>query len=192
MIGKLKPVIVLSAICLLVCALLIVTYNLTYVDTSGIMTDNLTKACVAIDGEDEFALVTDRTSAELDGDEYKDIVKIVKNKTDGTFLFEVVVDGYAADGIDIVIGFNKEGAVNGLSVVALQETPGLGTKINDDKFLSLFEGRADSVTISKNPPKNDNEIQAITGSTYSSKGLAKAVNLALKAYGNMNKEVEVQ
>ncbi len=192
MIGKLKPVIVLSSICLIVCALLIVTYNLTYVDTSGVMTDNLTKACQDIDGEADFALVTDRTAAKLDGDEYKDIVKIVKNKTEGTFLYEIVVDGYAADGIDVVVAITKDGAVKGISIVALQETPGLGTKINDDKFLSLFEGKNGEITISKNPPKSDNEVQAITGSTYSSKGLAKAVNLAIKAYGNMNKEVSVQ
>ena len=38
---KIKPVLVLSIICTLICALLIVTYNLTYVDTSGVLTDNL-------------------------------------------------------------------------------------------------------------------------------------------------------
>ena len=43
---KIKPVLVLSVICTLICALLIVTYNLTYVDTSGVLTDNLKAGCI--------------------------------------------------------------------------------------------------------------------------------------------------
>ena len=129
---KIKPVLVLSIICTLICALLIVTYNLTYVDTSGVLTDNLKAGCIAADGEGEYALITVKAAAKLDGEEFGNISKIVKNKTKGTFLFETVVDGYAADGIDAVIAIDKNGAVSGISIIALGETPGLGSKINDD------------------------------------------------------------
>lgn len=190
MISKIKPVIVLSIICTLVCALLIVTYNLTYVDTSGVITDDLRAACEKIDGEAEFVLITDRAAAGLDGDEFKEITKIVKNSDAGTFLFEVVTDGYAADGIDCVVGMTADGKVKSVQIVALGETPGLGTKINDESFLSKFSGFDSEIAISKNPPKTDNEIQAVTGSTYSSKGLAKAVNTAVAAYKSLNKEVQ--
>ena len=137
---KIKPVLVLSIICTLICALLIVTYNLTYVDTSGVLTDNLKAGCIAADGEGEYALITDKAAAKLDGEEFGNISKIVKNKTKGTFLFETVVDGYAADGIDAVIAIDKNGAVSGISIIALGETPGLGSKINDDAFLQRFYG----------------------------------------------------
>ena len=70
MISKLKPVIVLSAICTLVCALLIVTYNLTYVDTSGIITDKLKASCTAVDGGSDYELITDRASVGLDKEDY--------------------------------------------------------------------------------------------------------------------------
>ena len=190
MIAKIKPVLVLSVICTLVCALLIVTYNLTYVDTSGVITDDLRAACVSVDGEAEFVLITDRAAAGLDSEEYDSVVKIVKNTDKGTFLFEVVTDGYSADGIDVVIGMTEDGKVSGIAVVALGETPGLGTKINDTAFFDKFKGISDSVVISKNPPKTDNEIQAVTGATYSSKGLASAVNTAISAYGKLNKEVQ--
>ncbi len=186
-----KPVIVLSVICTLICALLIVTYNLTYVDTSGVITDDLMAACKQLDGDASFALVTDRTAAGLDGEEFKDITKIIKNETDGTFLFEIVVDGYSSDGIDAVISLDKNGAVKGISIIALAETPGLGTKINDEAFLSRFTGASGSVEIVKNEPTADNQVQAITGSTLSSRGMAKAVNLALSAYSALNKEVSV-
>lgn len=181
MISNIKPVLVLSAICTLVCALLIVTYNLTYVDTSGVITDKLNNACVSIDGESEYELITDRASVGLDTDKYEEITKIVKNKKTNTYLYEVVVNGYADDGIDVVIGIDDKGAVKGISIMALQETPGLGTKINDKAFLDKFVGATSDITITKNPPSADNEIQAITSATYSSKGLAKAVNLAIAA-----------
>ena len=172
---KIKPVLVLSIICTLICALLIVTYNLTYVDTSGVLTDNLKAGCIAADGEGEYALITDKAAAKLDGEEFGNISKIVKNKTKGTFLFETVVDGYAADGIDAVIAIDKNGAVSG---------------INDDAFLQRFYGVKSDISIVKSEPKNENEVQGITGSTFSSKGMAKAVNLAVKAYSVMDKEVQ--
>lgn len=181
MISKIKPVIVLSAICTLVCALLIVTYNLTYVDTSGVITDKLKNACTSIDGGSDYELITDRASVGLDKEEYEEVTKIVKNKESGIYLYEVVVSGYADDGIDVVVGIDEKGAVKGISVVALQETPGLGTKINDKAFLDKFIGADSDITITKNPPSADNEVQAITSATYSSKGLAKAVNLAIAA-----------
>lgn len=190
MISKIKPVIVLTVICTLVCALLIVTYNLTYTDTSGVITEDLYNACVKLDGEASFALVTDRAAAGLDGGEFENIKKIVKNTDKNTFLFEVVTDGYAADGIDVVVGMTADGKVSGVAVVALGETPGLGTKINDDAFLQKFAGISSEVAISKNPPVNENEIQAVTGSTYSSKGLASAVNYAVAAYAKLNREVQ--
>ena len=173
----------------LICVLLIVTYNLTYVDTSGVLTDNLKAGCIAADGEGEYALITDKAAAKLDGEEFGNISKIVKNKTKGTFLFETVVDGYA-DGIDAVIAIDKNGAVSGISIIALGETPGLGSKINDDAFLQRFYGVKSDISIVKSEPKNENEVQGITGSTLSSKGMAKAVNLAVKAYSVMDKEVQ--
>ena len=98
--------------------------------------------------------------------------------------------GYAADGIDAVIAIDKNGAVSGISIIALGETPGLGSKINDDAFLQRFYGVKSDISIVKSEPKNENEVQGITGSTLSSKGMAKAVNLAVKAYSVMDKEVQ--
>ena len=175
---KIKPVLVLSVICTLICALLIVTYNLTYVDTSGVLTDNLKAGCISADGEGEYALITDKAAAKLDGEEFGNISKIVKNKTKGTFLFETVVAGYAADGIDAVIAIDKNGAVSGISIIALGETPGLGSKVRDiETFREQFYGRKE-VT---------DDLDAISGATYSSNGMKKAVDTAIEVY-NENKE----
>ncbi len=188
--ANIKPIAVLSLICAVVCALLIVTYDLTYVDTSGIITDDLMNACVSAGGEGDYVLITDREAAGLSGDEFKAVKKIIKRTNDNTFMFEMVTDGYSADGIDAVVAFDTGGNISAVSIVALSETPGLGTKINDPAFLEKFKGYSSSVTISKNPPSADNEIQAMTGATYSSRGLAEAVNTAIAAYSALNREVQ--
>ncbi len=190
MISKIKPVLVLSAICTLICALLIVTYNLTYKDTSGIITDELRAACITACGEADYLLITDRAAAGLDGEEFDSVKKIILDPASGTFLLEVVTDGYAADGIDAVIAFSQDGKVSAAAIVALGETPGLGTKINDKAFLDKFKGFSSEIAISKNPPAADNEIQAMTGATYSSRGFAEAVNAAIKAYAALNKDTD--
>lgn len=178
---KIKPVLCLSIICTLVCALLIVTYNLTYVDTSGVITDDLQEALIKVDGNATFELITDKEGIGITAEQFPDVLKVVRNKESGNYLFEIVTDGYATDGIDCVIGIDENGAVKGIAIVALGETPGLGTKVDDDNFLSKFVGFSSEVVISKNPPKADNEVQGVTGSTFSSKGVAKAVNAAIAA-----------
>ena len=68
------------------------------------------------------------------------------------------------------------------------ETPGLGAKIKDDPaFRALFQGKAADFTqepafaIVKGAAK-DNEVDAITGATMTSKGLSAAIAAWLKAY----------
>ena len=85
----------------------------------------------------------------------------------------------------MLIAMNSDGSVKGITILKIGETPGLGTKVNDDEFLSLFEGAVGEVKIVKNAPAADNEIQAVTSATYSSKGVASAVNTALQTYREM-------
>ncbi len=42
--------------------------------------------------------------------------------------------------------------------------------------------KANIVEIVKNAPAKDSEVQGVTGATYSSKGVAKAVNIAIETY----------
>lgn len=181
---KLKPTLVLSVITTIVAALLIVTYNLTYSDTSNILTEKLKNACIDIYGEGEYEIVQDWKIAGYPIDKPENIQKLIK-KSDGSLIFEIVVNGYAKNGIDIVVGV-ADGKVMGLSIVDIAETPGLGTKINDKKYLDKFINADGKVIVVKNSPQNDGEIQAITGATYSSNGVAVAVNIALDTYNLLN------
>lgn len=184
MISKIKPVIVLALIMTIVSALLIVTYNLTYVDTSGILTDELKEKCVFLMGDGEYAIVTDWKAEGYNIDKPEEVEKLVK-KSDGTLAFQIIVSGYNKDGLDLLVAMNGDGSVKGVAVVSISETPGLGTKVDNADFLGRFEGAENEVTIVKKAPSAENEIEAVTGATYSSKGVANAVNTAISVYREM-------
>lgn len=181
-----RPALTLAAIVAIISALLIITYNATYVDTSGILTDKQSAAAVAVYGgaAEDYEVVpaaewAEKLSADVNAD-FSRITKVIR-KNDGSLAFEVVVKGYK-EGFDILVGV-KDGAVAGAAIVSVgEETPGLGTKTNDPAFLDKFKGISGTAVIVKSAPAADNEVQAVTSATFSSKGVAKAVNIALAAY----------
>lgn len=184
--SRFKPALVLAAIAAIVSALVIITYNLTYVDTSGIITDKQAAAAVAIYGgaAEDYSVVPAESWQPLfsaaDNTELSRVTKVIE-KNDGSLAFEVKAKGYK-DGYILLVGI-KDGAVAGVAAVSTgEETPGVGTKTADEAYLAQFEGCTSAVTIVSSAPKNEGEIQAATGATFSSKGVAKAVNIALDAY----------
>ena len=174
-----KPTVVLTCVTTIVAVLLVVTHQFTYVDTSNVITDKLNSALIEVMGEGEYSIVSDWK--EYGAEKPDNVEKLIK-KSDGSLAFEIVTDGYSKKGIDLVVAMNSNGTVKGVSVVSLGETPGLGTKVRNDSFLSQFKGKIDIVEIVKNAPAKDSEVQGVTGATYSSKGVAKAVNIAIETY----------
>lgn len=183
--NRFKPTIVLTAITSIVALLLIVTHIFTYVDTSGIITDKLMSACVEAMGEGEFVIVSD-WHAEGYGIEKPDNVEKLIKKSDGSIAFEIITNGYSKNGLDLLIAMNSDGSVKAVSVVSVTDTPGLGTKVNDSSFLAQFSGKIGQLTAVKNQPKSEDEVQAVTGATYSSKGVTEAVNIAVEVYSQLN------
>lgn len=184
MIAKIKPVVVLALIMTIVSALLIVTYNLTYVDTSGILTDELREKCVFLMDEGEYRIVTDWKTEGYSLEKPEEVEKLIK-KDDGALAFQIIVSGYNKNGLDLLIAMNNDGSVKGVAIISISETPGLGTKVDNAGFLGTFVGADQAVEIVKKAPSADNEIQAVTGATYSSEGIARAVNIAIKTYKEM-------
>ncbi len=181
--SKFKPALVLAAIAAAVSALIIVTYNLTYVDTSNMLTDKQIAAVTAIYGGsgEDYTVVPAEKWTVLHEDEKSELMRVqrVIRKSDGSLAYNVVVKGYK-EGYDLMVGI-KDGSVYGVSVVSVGgETPNLGTKTADPMFLDSFKGASAPVTIVKKDPKAG-EIQAVTSATRSSKGVASAVNIALEA-----------
>ena len=183
--SKIKPILIPAIIIALISGLIIIVYNLTYKDTSTVVTDKQLAAVTKIYGEGDYSVipVSEYPEALKNGDECNipELTKIIK-KSDGSIAFDMVVKGYK-NGFDIMVGV-KDGAVSGVSIVSVgEETPGLGTNTNNPEWLANFNGKTGEVAIVKNKTNPaDNEVNAVTSATFSSKGVAKAVNLALKAY----------
>ena len=181
---NLRPTIVLTAVTGAVSALLIIAHNLTYVDTTGILTEKLESKCTELMGSGKYTLVTDWLEAGYDIEKPDDVKKLIV-KDDGSAAFEIIADGYNKDGLDLLVSMSADGKVSGIAVISLTETPGLGSNVNDSGFLSLFNGISEEAVIVKKTPSAENEIEAVTGATYSSKGVAAAVNTAIKTFAEM-------
>ena len=179
---KVKPVLVLALIAAVISGLVIVVRNLTYVDTTNVVTDKQGNALVEIYGgtKDDYEVIpVDEWQPKLP-DTVTGVEKMFR-KSDGSIGIECVVKGYK-NGFDIMVGV-KDGKVEGVAIVSVgEETPGLGTKTNDVVWLGNFKGISGSAEIVKTAPSADNQVQAVTSATYSSRGVATAVNTALKAY----------
>lgn len=109
---------------------------------------------------------------------------ISSGKTSG-FVFNVSPKGYGGP-IDITVGITADGTVTGVKLGDNKETPGLGTKAAEAPFLNQYAGKniGESFTLVKKPPR-DNQIQAISGATISS----RAVNNAVQAAADCAKEL---
>ena len=208
---KIKPPLVLTLICLITCGLLVAAYEATYVDNTGVITDKLTAGLTEVYGSAEgFEMLKndDGTVRTYDG-----VTSVLSNGTNTAF--EVTADGYSKGGLHVLVGLSETGTVQGVSIMTIGETPGLGTKVQDAGFLGQFRGVSYEQTIStgNSEPVNakavwgsraeinslyiDNTFEgedsgdgfvldAVTGATFSSNGMYDAVKTALAAYNEMN------
>ncbi len=166
---KILPSLVLMLVCAVVCGLLAAANAVTKDKIAQAETDKVQKSLTAVFGVDTYTELS--TDAEP--------VTAVYRNSAGMYIFDITADGYAKGGIRALIGVNADGTVADIGIVSLSETPGLGTKINDTAYLSQYSGIADTA----------DAPDAISGATYSSRGLRSAVQTALDAMVQI-KEVE--
>ena len=97
----------------------------------------------------------------------------------GSVVTSTSKDGYGGD-VKISVGITKDGTVNSIAFLTLAETPGLGMRAKEPKFNQQYNGKkVDAFVVTKTGKKQDNEIDAISGSTITSKAVTNAVNAAL-------------
>lgn len=82
--------------------------------------------------------------------------------------------------IEVMTGFDTELKITGVEILTIDDTPGLGMNAKKDSFRDQFKGKTGELTASKSPTQ-DNEIQAMTGATITSKAVTRCVSAAYKA-----------
>ena len=87
--------------------------------------------------------------------------------------------GYAGN-ITLYLGITDEGILNGVSILTIGETPGLGMRA-EEVLVPQFENIPATIfTYTKSGSTADNEIDAISGATITTKAVIGAVNGAVR------------
>lgn len=161
------PAAVLTAICLVVSAALAGTYG---------MTEPIIEAAKRAEADAARVVVLPG------GSDFKEVtVSGVENVVDayeagngaGYVITGIGKGGYGGD-LQVMAGIDKDGKVTAVKLMDNNETTGIGSKVGEDPYTSQYKGK-DSTTL--------DEVDAVSGATYSSNAFKNAVLNIYQAYG---------
>lgn len=91
-------------------------------------------------------------------------------------------EGYGGD-IQFAMGVKDDGTLNGISILSIGETAGLGMKATTDDFKNQFKDKnVEKFQYTKNGATADNEIDALSGATITTNAMTNGVNAGLCAF----------
>ncbi|MCB2289553.1 RnfABCDGE type electron transport complex subunit G [Clostridium sp. CS001] len=128
----------------------------------------------------------DVSDVNIEGNEKIKEVNIGMAGTDiAGYAIKVSPKGYGGI-IDIMVGISTEGKVSGIKILSHTETPGLGANAPKPEFSGQFKDKPidNKLEVVKIAPTKETEIQAITGSTITSKAVTLGVNDAVDFYNS--------
>lgn len=191
----LKPVAVLTSICVIIGAALALTNALTSKKIADINLQTRNREMAALMPAETYNQ-PEISFPNLETDSNFSFF-IAKNGQDNIgYIITCSAKGYGGD-VVVMTAINKNNSIAGISVIGAEdETPGLGQNAKKPEFSSQFIGMSENITVVKNGANTaKNEINAITGATVSSKAVATAVNNAFSALGQyqtLNSTAEVE
>jgi len=121
-----------------------------------------------------------------ENDKFTDAVKILDSSGNllgyGIRTF-ATTKGYGGD-MELFVGITTDSQIAGLKALLLQETPGLGTNVENDSFKGQFIGKSADMIFSviKTAPEAESDISAVAGATISSLSFTSAINNAVLIY----------
>jgi electron transport complex protein RnfG len=134
--------------------------------------------------------ITDRFKLADEGAEHSFFVGVFNGQPD-TVAFETFGKGYGGD-IGVMVGIKiSDGKIAGVGVTTHQETPGVGARAKTDpKFVAQFNGMAVEENFAV---KTDGgQVDALSGATITSRGVAAALTEAGKIYADLKPQIAEQ
>lgn len=143
-----------------------------------------------------FADAADFTEIEVKADALtaggitgSDIDKVMEAKgADGSVLGYVFVitnhEGYAGD-IQFTLGVSMDGTTNGISILAISETPGLGMEAENVLKPQFAGKKAAQFQYTKTGAVSEDQIDAISGATITTNAVTNGVNAGLYYFQNV-------
>lgn len=187
-----KNTLILTVITLIAGLALGVVYEITKAPIAQVQAEEKQEACQQVFPEaDEFEL------QDVDGAAAKQAVKdmgtnatideVYFAKMGGSEVGYVITatdkDGYGGN-IQITVGIMKDGTVNGISILDISETAGLGMRATEPEFYGQFrDKKTDKFAVNKDGQEGE-QIDALSGATITSRAVTGAVNTALGYYQN--------
>lgn len=148
-------------------------YQAVYQDTTPVLDEELMKLVAA----------TDLTAMDSS---YKNVTIDEINKAFDSnnnllgYILQVSNKGYK-DTITMTFGYTLEGALTNIKFLALNETAGLGMNASKPGFIGQFSDKSvDQFEVTKTGATEENQIDAISSSTITSKAIVNAVNAGIR------------
>ena len=114
----------------------------------------------------------------------KDSIEIytasLKNTVSGTAIIGSSEKGFSGL-IKIMVGFKPNGTIKNIVVLEQKETPGLGTKMKDEKFIKQFRDK-DPSTFNLKVTKDGGDVDALTGATITTRAFGEAAQMAYEVF----------
>ena len=197
-----KPVIVLTVISLIAGAALSGVFAMTK-DTieaqkfaaNAASFQAVLPDAVTFEGND----AADKAIADLDGAVYgtefgrATINQVVTGKDESGAVVGHAISVTSGDGFDgnvtLSVGIDSSGKVNGISFTELNETPGMGMRVDEPALRDQFNDKdVTKFTLNKAGGSTaDNEIDSVSGASTTSGAVVNAVNAALDFYHSVVK-----
>ena len=176
-----RDAVILCAITLVAGLLLGFVYQLTKepIKEANRNAKNKAYALVVPNGID----FNDELNAHIKNEDYEGVTleeaRAAKDETGQVIGYAVMAttsEGY----ITLIVGTDTEGEVLGVEVLSMSETPGLGANCTTEDFRNQYIGKKSEIELKKKDAKTDeNEVNAITSATITSKAITKTINAAL-------------
>lgn len=176
---------VLLLICAVAAALLGFTNDITYeriAEQIEIANNNARQQVLAT--ANEFVPLDEAALAKIkENPDFSIVQEVYQAKTDGNavgYTVMVTPKGYSG-AVQVIVGVDANGVVQGVKVGNNNETPGLGKNAEKPAFSEQYKNKSweSPINVIKNGTPKDNEIVAIAGSTITSKGVTAGVNTAM-------------
>lgn len=179
------PAVSLFLICVVVTAMLALTNQVTApkIAQLAVETENKSKTEV-LSAAKSFS---DAKTASLDENQYTYYEGFDESGKIVGYVFSTSAKGYGGD-IGVMVGIDSDGVVKGISILSINETAGLGMNAKNESFLNQYKEKSGELSVIKNGTPAENEIQALTGATITSKAMTQAVNIAQNLYNQVGGE----
>jgi len=87
--------------------------------------------------------------------------------------------------LTLIVGVDPSGKVLGVSITNHSETPGLGANAENQLFLNQYDGKTGPFSVVKSGATQENDIEALTGATVTSKAVTTGVEAAVAYAGRL-------